>query len=120
MRKHKTLKLPARHGFSLADAIYGQCSRLGGGGIFLNQVMSFLVREEAEADRVVVITDEQDCSIKGDGPDKAWPLGKVANYIINVAPYDLGVAYGRWTHVDGWSEQILRFMGELERGQFLQ
>jgi hypothetical protein len=120
LRQHRSRKLPSRHGFSLADAIYGQCHPLGGGGIFLNQLMSFLVREEGSADRVVVITDEQDCSIAGDEPDKAWPLGGVANYIVNVAPYQNGIAYSRWTHIDGWSEQILRFMTELERGQFLQ
>jgi 60 kDa SS-A/Ro ribonucleoprotein len=35
-------------------------------------------------------------------------------YLINVASYRNGVGYGRWTHIDGFSENVLRFIREFE------
>ena len=35
--------------------------------------------------------------------------------MINVASYRNGVGYGRWVHLDGFSEQVLRFIAEYER-----
>ncbi len=35
--------------------------------------------------------------------------------MINVASYRNGVGYGRWTHLDGFSEQVLRYIAEYER-----
>jgi len=29
--------------------------------------------------------------------------------VINVASYKQGVGYGRWMHVDGWSEAVIEF-----------
>ena len=45
-RIHATKLVPPRHGMALIDAIYGLCQPLGGGGIFLKQVMDFLAKEE--------------------------------------------------------------------------
>jgi hypothetical protein len=36
-------------------------------------------------------------------------------YMINVASYRNGVGYGRWVHLDGFSEQVLRYIAEYER-----
>jgi hypothetical protein len=58
-------------------------------------------------DRVVVITDEQSHD------DVAQPEGGPA-YMINVASNRNGVGYGRWTHIDGFSENVIRFMREHE------
>jgi hypothetical protein len=59
------------------------------------------------ADRLVVITDEQ-------SHDRVpQPEGAPA-YMINVASNRNGVGYGRWTHIDGFSENVLRFMREIE------
>jgi 60 kDa SS-A/Ro ribonucleoprotein len=34
--------------------------------------------------------------------------------LINVASNRNGVGYGKWTHIDGFSENVLRFMREFE------
>lgn len=110
---HKTKLVPSRKGFALSDAIYKMCHPLGGGGIFLKQVMAFVKDKEDEADRVIVITDEQDCDIKG-SPQMADTFGK-QNYLINVASNKNGIGYGKWVHIDGFSEAILKYIQEYER-----
>jgi hypothetical protein len=112
-RKHATQQVPARRGFALADAIYNLCRPLGGGGIFLKQVMDFVYDKEHEADRVIVITDEQDCDVKN-SPAKAHVFGK-RNYLINVASARNGIGYDVWTHIDGWSEAVINYIQERER-----
>jgi hypothetical protein len=113
-RIHQTQLVPARRGFALSEAIYKLCHPLGGGGIFLKQVMDYVYTKEGSADRVIVITDEQDCDLKGK-PDTANAFGK-ANYIINVAAYDKGIGYGKWTHISGWSDAILDYIRIMEEG----
>lgn len=83
-REHETKLVPARHGMALVDAIYAMCKPLGGGGIFLNPVCRWLKEREDNVDRMIVITDEQDCAISDkDRPTLAEPLGK-HNYLLNV------------------------------------
>ncbi len=113
-RVHATQRVPARRGMALVDAIYGLCQPLGGGGIFLNQVMRFLEPKHPKADRVIVITDEQDCGLAGDSPLEAPAFGK-ANYMINVGSHRNGIGYGPWVHIDGFSEQVLRYIAEYEK-----
>jgi hypothetical protein len=111
-RIHKTAEVPARRGMALVDAIYGLTGPLGGGGIFLKQVMDYVYDREHDADRVVVITDEQDCGIGiGDAPASARLFAK-RHYLINVASCKNGIGYGPWTHIDGWSESVVRFISE--------
>lgn len=117
LRKHKTEMVPARSGMALVDAIYGMCRPLGGGGIFLNQVMRFLREKHPDVDRIIVITDEQDCGIGNeDSPLKAPAYGKAGNYMLNVASYKNGIGYkdNGWTHVDGFSESVIRYITEVE------
>jgi 60 kDa SS-A/Ro ribonucleoprotein len=59
-------------------------------------------------DRLIVITDEQ--ATDGAVGD---PVAKHA-YMVNVASYKNGVGYGKWTHIDGFSEGILRWINEFE------
>ncbi|MDQ7826103.1 MAG: TROVE domain-containing protein [Candidatus Eremiobacteraeota bacterium] len=114
-RVHATERVPERRGFSLSDAIYSLTKPLGGGGIFLKQVMDYVYEKEKDADRIIVITDEQDCGIaKGDEPAGARAFGR-RNYLINVASYKNGIAYGTWHHIDGWSDAVLRYIGEFEK-----
>ena len=114
-RIHKTEIVPPRRGFALSDVIYNLCRPLGGGGIFLKQVMDYVYDREKEADRVIVITDEQDCGIgKGDEPARANAFGK-QNYLINVSTNKNGVGYGKWTHIDGFSEAIIDYIIQSER-----
>lgn len=58
-------------------------------------------------DRLIVITDEQ-------SHDRV-PDPKGLGYMINVASNRNGVAYGKWVHIDGWSDAVVRFIGERER-----
>ncbi len=113
-RVHQTALVPARRGMALVDAIYGLCKPLGGGGIFLNQVMRFLEPKHGGVDRTIVITDEQDCGLGDeDSPLMAPTFGRT-NYMINVGSFRNGVGYGNWVHLDGFSEQVLRYVAEFE------
>lgn len=59
-------------------------------------------------DRLILITDEQSNSRVG-APVAA------KSYLINVASNRNGVGYGGWTaHIDGFSENVIRFIHELE------
>lgn len=58
-------------------------------------------------DRIIVITDEQSHTKVPD------PVCNRA-YMINVASAKNGVGYGKWTHIDGFSEHVLRFISEVE------
>lgn len=59
-------------------------------------------------DRLIVITDEQSHDAVPN------PAARRA-YMINVASAKNGVGYGRWTHIDGFSENVIRFIVESER-----
>lgn len=110
--KHDTRLVPARHAFALADAFRSLYEPMGGGGVFLKQCMEHIAKEEhgKKFDRVIVITDEQDCDI-GARTSKAPTLGKY-NYIINVGCYTPGlpVLSAGWTKVSGFSERVIDWM----------
>jgi len=97
------VEVPPRRGMAGIDAIVRSQER---GGTMLGQAV-----KEANAlphDRLIVITDEQSADKVPD------PASKHA-YMINVASAKNGVGYGRWTHLDGFSERVLRWIGEYER-----
>jgi hypothetical protein len=113
-RVHATKLVPARHGMALTDAITGMYSVLGGGGIFLKQVMDYINEHEKIIDRVIVITDEQDCANHPeDMPKNALPLG-TTRYMLNVGNNKNGIGYGKWTHIDGFSENVVKYILEIE------
>jgi len=60
-----------------------------------------------KCDRLIVITDEQ---VHDNVPA---PSGK--GYLINVARYRNGVGYGKWMHIDGWSEAVIEYIRALEQ-----
>lgn len=97
-------EVPARRGMAGVDAVINSQAH---SGTYLGAAVAEV--NKLPHDRLIVITDEQsaDCV-----PD---PVCRRA-YMINVAPYRNGVGYGRWTHIDGFSEGVLRFMDEHERG----
>lgn len=114
---HQTELVPARHGMSLVDAIYGLQRKLGGGGIFLTPVCKWLADKEKNVHRMIVVTDEQDCAGNGENsPLKATPLGK-KNYLVNVASAKNGIGYGKWLHIDGWSEGVVDYIFAHENSQ---
>jgi 60 kDa SS-A/Ro ribonucleoprotein len=97
------VEVPARRGFALRDAIDASqrhnSTQLGHAVDELNRTHS--------CDRLIVITDEQ-------AHDKV-PAPKGKGYVINVASYKNGVGYGKWTHIDGWSESVVEYIRELEQ-----
>lgn len=115
-RKHATALVEGEHrGMALVQAIQAMNRKLGGGGIFLKQVMDFVHAAEGDVDRVVVITDEQDCARDpADNPSNAKLIGK-RNYMLNVASHKNGIGYKKWLHIDGFSEAVVRFIHEHER-----
>lgn len=69
-----------------------------------------LVNSNVPHDRLIVITDEQ--MHPGHLQDPVCEHG----YVINVASAQHGVGYGKWTHLDGMSEQVIRWIIEYEGG----
>jgi 60 kDa SS-A/Ro ribonucleoprotein len=93
--------VPARRGFALRDAMESSQAHLG---TYLGKALDAVTEPY---DRIVVITDEQ-------SHDRiAAPKGK--GYVVNVASARNGVGYGKWAHIDGWSEAIVEYIRELER-----
>ena len=96
-------EVPPRRGMAGIDAIVTSQNR---GGTLIGQAVTEM--NELPHDRLIVITDEQSHDRVPD------PVAKKA-YMINVASNQNGVGYGRWTHIDGFSERVLRFIEESER-----
>lgn len=94
--------IPARRGFALAQAI-----RKGpGGGTDTGKALK--LAKSMKYDRVIIITDEQShTSIDGPGEGKK-------GYVVNVASYQNGIGYGKWVHIDGWSEHVLDYIRAYE------
>lgn len=109
-RKHKTEIVPARRGMALVEAVYKMSTPLGGGGIFIRQCMDYIRGIEKDADRTIVITDEQDCDVENRKSAEAMGNG----YIINIASYQNGIEYGSWTKIHGWSEAIFSYIAAAE------
>ena len=97
------VQVPARRAFALRDAIDASQRH---NGTYLGKAIEELNRKE-NYDRLIVITDEQaNDHVPG-------PNGK--GYVINVASYKNGVGYGKWTHIDGWSESVIEYVRALEQ-----
>lgn len=101
-RTRVLVEVPPRRGMAGIDAIVRSQEH---GGTMLGQA----VREANELphDRLIVVTDEQS---HDPVPD---PVAKHA-YMVNVASARNGVGYGKWTHLDGFSEAVIRFITEIE------
>ena len=96
----KLVYVPKRRGFALRDAIDKSQTH---SGTYLGRALE---QVPGSYDRVVVITDEQTA-------DRV-PNPSGAGYVINVASYKNGVGYGKWTHIDGWSEQVIEYIRAVE------
>lgn len=96
------VEVPPRRGMAGVDAIIRSQQH---GGTYLGAAVKDM--NTMPHDRLIVITDEQSHDAVPD------PKAKHA-YLINVASNQNGVGYGRWTHIDGFSEGVLRFMREIE------
>jgi hypothetical protein len=94
--------VPPRRGFALRDAIVQSQQH---GGTYLGNAVNTL-NAKVKYDRLIVITDEQ---AHDNVPD---PFAR--GYVINVAAYKNGIGYGKWVHVDGWSEAIISYLMQYE------
>jgi len=97
------VEVPPRRGMAGVDAVIKSQPH---GGTYLGQAVE-KINASVPYDRLIVITDEQSAD--------AVPAPKGLGYMINVASAKNGVGYGPWVHIDGFSEAVLRFIGEHER-----
>jgi len=97
------VNVPNRRGFALGEAITR--SQDNGGTNFGEAVSQAY---NIPHDRLIAITDEQSHDRVPD------PKHGIPSYVINVASYQNGVGYGPWTHIDGWSENVVRYIQSLE------
>lgn len=100
----RLMEIPPRRGMAGVDAIIKSqphdSTYLGAAVEKLNQMPH---------DRLIVITDEQTSDRVPD------PVAKHA-YMINVASSKNGVGYRKWVHLDGFSESVIRWIVEREKG----
>lgn len=97
------VEVPPRRGMAGVDAVIRSQRH---SGTWLGAAIKAI--NQMPHDRLIVITDEQSHDRVPD------PIAKTA-YMINVASAKNGIGYGRWTHIDGFSEAVLRFIHEAER-----
>lgn len=100
------VEVPPRRGMAGVDVVLdSQPHRMTHLGLAVRKMNGL-----GDVDRLIVLTDEQ-------SQDKV-PDPLLANsYMINVGSYKNGVGYGKWTHIDGFSESTLKFIIENERSK---
>lgn len=114
-------EVPPRRGMAGIDAI----NSAPRGGTRLFDAVHTVNRIVPDYDRLIVISDEQAFP----GASRGWyersvlvksmpnPLPNKRGYMINVASAKNGVGYGAWTHIDGFSENVIRFIQEVEKSE---
>lgn len=95
-------EVPPRRGMAGVDAVVRSQPH---GGTYLGAAVRHI--NTLPHDRLIVITDEQSAD------EVPQPVARYA-YLINVASNKNGIGYGRWAHIDGFSEGVLRFIRENE------
>lgn len=102
----KVMELPARMGMAGVDSITK--SQVGGTKLFdaIHEI-----NQKVKYDRLIVITDEQAAE---SSTVKTCPKPTGRGYMINVASAQNGVGYRDYVHIDGFSENVLKFIYELE------
>jgi 60 kDa SS-A/Ro ribonucleoprotein len=96
----RLVRVPARQGFALRDALNSSQPH---SGTYLGQALKGI---DEKYDRLIVITDEQS--------HDPVPNPKALGYMINVASYQNGVGYGAWMHIDGWSDSVIEYIRAAE------
>lgn len=97
--------VPARRGFALRDAI---ATSMHHGGTDTASAIK-LANKMGYGARMILVTDEQSHTSYPD------PLPDRKAYVINVGAYQNGLGYGRYIHIDGFSEAIFKFMSAVEK-----
>src|SRR5882724_1674720 len=96
----KLVRVPSRQGFALRDALNASQPH---SGTYLGKALGEI---DEKYDRLIVITDEQS--------HDAVPNPKARGYVINVASFQNGVGYGKWVHIDGWSDSVIEYIRAAE------
>lgn len=97
------IEVPPRKGMAGVDAIKSSQPHQG---TWLGKAVAHLNTQPH--DRLIVITDEQ-------SHDPVPPPVAKKAYMINVASAQNGVGYRNgWTHIDGFSEAVLKYIGAIE------
>jgi hypothetical protein len=99
----RTVEVAPRRGMAGVDAVINSQHH---SGTYLGQAVVDVSRHPH--DRLIVITDEQTF-------DRVPEPSCEHAYMINVASNQRGVGYGAWTHLDGFSENVIRYMVEHEQ-----
>jgi len=100
--------VPTRRGFALAEAIKKSQYH---SGTYLGRSATAVARAEKDADRVIVISDEQ----AHDNVTNPFQKVGAKAYMINVATERYGVGYRNgWNHIDGWSEACVDYIVAME------
>lgn len=98
------VEVPPRRGMAGVDALLNsqpyRGTRLGAAVAEINKAVPH--------ERLIVITDEQSSD------HVVAPVAKRA-YMINVGANRNGIGYGKWTHIDGFSEGVIRWMSAFEQ-----
>jgi 60 kDa SS-A/Ro ribonucleoprotein len=96
------VEVPAYKGLALINTIdHSQAHR----NTYLGRAVTAM--NNMTFDRLIVITDEQTA-------DRVPEPTCSRAYMINVAPYQNGVAFGAWQKISGWSERVVDFIQALE------
>lgn len=93
-----------RRGFALRDEYMD--SKVGWGNTDTGQAVARAGMDGY--DRIILVTDEQTRDKVRD------PLAGSKAYCINVASDENGIGYGKWMHIDGWSEACVQFIAQHE------
>jgi hypothetical protein len=60
-----------------------------------------------------VFTHEQDWDLSST-LRRQMSFAKAQN-LANIASFNTGVGYGKWTHIDGWSESVIEYIRALKQ-----
>ena len=105
----RVVEVAPRRGMAGVDAI--QNAKAGGGTMIFQAVAE--INQKFDYERMIFITDEQAHGGGYWGSEKLEdPKGR--GYMINVANYKNGIGYRKWTHIDGFSENIIRWIVQNE------
>jgi len=94
--------VPARRGFALRDALRAAAEF----NVTHTETAKQIAERDGAYDRIIIVTDEQSHEAL------TAPHGK--GYVVNVASYQNGIGYGKWTHIDGWSEAVVNYIAAAE------
>lgn len=94
---------PPRSGMALLDAIKRAAPS---NGTLIGNAVRTVAKVMPDADRLIVFTDEES--------QDAVPAPHCKGYMVNVATSKNGVGYGDWTHISGFSENVVSFIAETE------